>query len=100
MTLLIDGSDYSSLRFAIQGEKLIEKIYVVDPHKSFETLLKLDEFLKKQKINLKDIKKVVVNKGPGSFTGVRVSVSHALALGLALGIPVRAISKTAFDKLF
>ena len=44
--------------------------------------------LKKNKINLEDLSEVKVNPGPGSFTGSRVGVSVANALGFALNIPV------------
>lgn len=36
----------------------------------------------------KDIKAIEVETGPGSFTGLRVGVSVANALGFALNIPV------------
>lgn len=36
----------------------------------------------------KDIKAIEVETGPGSFTGLRVGVAVANALGLALKIPV------------
>lgn len=37
---------------------------------------------------LEKIEKIEVETGPGSFTGLRVGVSVANALGFALGIPV------------
>ncbi|MFZ5933137.1 MAG: tRNA (adenosine(37)-N6)-threonylcarbamoyltransferase complex dimerization subunit type 1 TsaB [Patescibacteria group bacterium] len=46
------------------------------------------ETLKKEGKELKDIKEIEVNTGPGSFTGLRVGVSVANALGWALGVPV------------
>lgn len=39
-------------------------------------------------INWKMLKGIEVETGPGSFTGLRVGVAVANALGLALGIPV------------
>src|SRR3989344_1792281 len=39
-------------------------------------------------VNWKDLEGVEVEKGPGSFTGLRVGVSVANALGFSLGIPV------------
>lgn len=38
---------------------------------------------------------IVVNCGPGSFTGVRVGLAAAKALGLAWGVPVRGYSTHA-----
>jgi tRNA threonylcarbamoyl adenosine modification protein YeaZ len=41
------------------------------------------------------IERVAVTVGPGSFTGLRVGVSAARALGLALGVPVVGVSTLA-----
>ncbi len=46
------------------------------------------EIIKKEKITIKDITQIEVNGGPGSFTGTRVGVAIANALGFALNIPV------------
>lgn len=47
-----------------------------------------DRLLNKNKLMLKDIEAVDVVEGPGSFTGLRVGVSIANALGFLLNIPV------------
>lgn len=46
------------------------------------------KILKKNKISFADLSAIEVNPGPGSFTGTRVGVSVANALGFALDIPV------------
>lgn len=46
------------------------------------------EILKKNKLALKNIEEITVNPGPGSFTGTRVGVAVANALGFALKVPV------------
>lgn len=48
----------------------------------------IEKLLKSQKMALKDLEGIEVETGPGSFTGLRVGVSVANALGFALGIPV------------
>ncbi len=99
MILYIDTTGFDRVTFGLAGEKLFKKTYKIHPHKSHETLGLLDRFLKAAKIKNTAIKKIVVNKGPGSFTGIRVGLAHALALGLALNIPVKAFSKEKFIPL-
>lgn len=46
------------------------------------------KILKKNKLKFSDLTAVEVNVGPGSFTGIRVGVAVANALGYALNLPV------------
>lgn len=56
---------------------------------SSQNLLPLiEKLLQQEKLLLKDLGAIEVNAGPGSFTGTRVGVSVANALGWALKIPV------------
>jgi tRNA threonylcarbamoyladenosine biosynthesis protein TsaB len=48
----------------------------------------VDEVLQKQHLELNNLASIIVNAGPGSFTGTRVGVSVANALGFALAITV------------
>ena len=54
--------------------------------------MKIDELLKAQQKELKDIAGIVVFKGPGSFTGLRIGITVANALADALG--ARIVSET------
>jgi tRNA threonylcarbamoyladenosine biosynthesis protein TsaB len=99
MILYIDTTDFNKVMFSLGGEKNITRYYKIDSHRSHETLQKLDEFLKSAKVKLLAIKKIVANKGPGSYTGVRVGVTHAQALGFALNVPVKFLAKNEFDML-
>ena len=97
MILYIDMTELGQVSYAIKADrKVFKKIFKVAPHESHKALAKLEEFLKLKKIKLSDIKKVVVNKGPGAFTGLRVSAAHSLALGLGLKIPVKFVTKEKF----
>ena len=98
MTLYIDGTDYNSVTYALGGKDgiVVSKKYNIDPHQSHRTLQYLDTFLNSKKFKTADIKKIVVSKGPGSFTGTRISIAHAMALGLAWGVPVKAVSREKF----
>jgi len=43
-------------------------------------------------LTLRDLDRLAVGIGPGSFTGVRIAVSYAKALALATGLPLTGIS--------
>ncbi len=111
MILYIDTTDFSKITFAISdGKKVQQKSFVVDPHKSHETLQKLEEFLKKFGIQPHlpassprqekrgPIKKIYVNKGPGSYTGTRIGVTIGQALGMAWDVPVTFLNKNMYDQ--
>jgi tRNA threonylcarbamoyladenosine biosynthesis protein TsaB len=48
----------------------------------------IQELLREGGIELKDLTEISVATGPGSYTGLRVGVAVANALGYSLGIPV------------
>ena len=50
--------------------------------------LKLDGILKENDRGLQDIQGIVIYKGPGSFTGLRIGFSIANALADSLAVPV------------
>lgn len=85
MKVYIDTSSSEEITVGIDGKKYKTS---AREEKSQRLLSFLDELLKKQNKNIKDIKEIEVNTGPGSFTGLRVGLSVANAIGWALGIPV------------
>lgn len=48
--------------------------------------------------NISDINGVVVFQGPGSFTGLRIGISVANALGNGLGVPIAGASGRNWQK--
>lgn len=49
---------------------------------------RIDALLTRNGLSYKDLTRIAVTTGPGSFTGLRIGLSAARGLGLALGIPV------------
>ncbi|HVO86695.1 MAG TPA: tRNA (adenosine(37)-N6)-threonylcarbamoyltransferase complex dimerization subunit type 1 TsaB [Candidatus Binatia bacterium] len=48
----------------------------------------IKEILNKSSIGLEDLQGVIVFKGPGSFTGLRIGMAAANALAYALSVPI------------
>lgn len=87
--LFIDTSSNKEIKagLEIDGKKnIINK--PLDTRKAQAVLPMIEELFKKYKLEFKDISEIKVNPGPGSFTGIRVGVSIANALGFLLKIPV------------
>ena len=99
MILFIDTTNFEQLTYATVGEKVLKKTYKLDAHRSHGMLGFLEKFLHQSKISnhKSKISKIVTCKGPGSYTGTRIGVTHALALGFAWNVPVKFLEKTKFD---
>ena len=54
-------------------------------------------FLKKYKIQLKDIEKIFINQGPGKLSSIRTSISIAKALALAKNISLFGFNSNDLD---
>jgi len=98
MLLLIDTSDYNGLHFALvpdakSGKPTKEFRRQLAFNENYKTLELLKKFLRTNKITPTKIDKIIVCSGPGSFTGIRVGIALAQAMGFALNIPVVAIPK-------
>src|SRR3990170_7114275 len=85
MTLFIDTSDRDTIVVGLDNKRFTT---VAPEEKSQKLLPFINEVLKKEGKSLKDITEIVVNTGPGSFTGLRVGVSVANTLGWVLGVLV------------
>jgi len=49
---------------------------------------RIDTLLARNGLSYRDLRRIAVTTGPGSFTGLRIGMSAARGLGLALSIPV------------
>lgn len=87
--LYIDTTDNQkiSLALEIDGRKY-KTTKVINTWTSQLLLPLIREVLKEHKMTVQDINAVRINPGPGSFTGIRVGLAVANALGFLLDIPV------------
>ncbi len=87
--LKIDTSSNSEVIVGLKiGDKEFIKKKPLDYRKAQAVLPMVESILKQHKIELKNLDGIEVKKGPGSFTGLRVGVAVANALGYLLDIPV------------
>ena len=90
MKLKIDTTDRLEIKVELKDPKKGTTQSLIQTQKLGSQVLlpMIVKVLKKNKLDFSDLTAVEVNCGPGSFTGTRVGVSVANALGFALDIPV------------
>ncbi len=95
ISLIIDtATHHLSLALAIEKNNEINFTEVSkDEYKdpSVNLLSDIDTLLKSLKLEINDVDLIIVSKGPGSFTGLRIGLSVAKGLSLALNIPVVSV---------
>ena len=89
---LINSSDRAELD---QVFLLRRRVGIMQSEKA---LFLLDSFSKKNKIKLSNIKKIIVNRGPGSFTSVRLGIVLANTLAYGLRIPIIGVDNIELHK--
>ena len=92
-TLYIDTSSnylYSGIVSENSILREIKREYQKDLSK--EALPKIIELFEKTNLTPKDIDKIIVVTGPGSFTGIRIGVTIAKTIAWSLNIPIISIS--------
>jgi len=85
MKLFIDTSDNKKTIVKLDDLEIIEKYKSPREQKLLEVI---ERALKKNKAKVTDIDKIIVNQGPGSFTGLRVGCAIANTLAWLLNIKV------------
>lgn len=90
MILKIDTTNTNEVKVGLVSAKdgIQKKLTVKRKFGSQALLPAIVKILKKNNLQISDISHIEVNPGPGSFTGTRVGVSVANALGFALDVPV------------
>ena len=77
----------------LEDKKCIKEIIVSDARNHSEKIMPvIEQILKETSLTLKNIDLIVCDKGPGSFTGIRIGVGTVLAFQDSLAIPCVGIS--------
>jgi len=93
MELAIDtSSDIISLALSSQGETVAEVTWHSEQNHTVELMPGLASLLNQTKIDLRSLSVIFIARGPGSFNGLRVGMSTAKGLALALNLPLIGIS--------
>ncbi len=93
--LAIDTSSKASAIGLQIGEKRWQSFTMSDRSNSRDILPNIVELLDKAGVGLNDLDAIVFGKGPGSFTGLRITVGVVQGLGFGLQIPVIPVSSLA-----
>ncbi|HEY4528164.1 MAG TPA: hypothetical protein VJL09_03915 [Candidatus Paceibacterota bacterium] len=89
MELLIDTTQQGVLRLALtERDRPLGQMSKKNILLSERILIELDLFLRKHKTRPQNLKKILVNPGPGGFSSTRTGVAVANALAFALSVPV------------
>lgn len=87
--LFIDTSNNKKIIVVLEINSKKDKAYLESALvKSEATIPLIRNLLHKKGIKTEDLNEIIVNQGPGSFTGLRVGISIANVLGYVLKIPI------------
>ena len=81
--LIIDATGKKILLALIFNKNLYTSTYINSKKNYDKLIILIDKFLSKHKISLNTIKRIYVNRGPGSYAGIRSSLSIAKAMHLS-----------------
>ena len=92
-TILLDSSNTKLAVGIAKDNTLLESvIYEAWQEQSEHMIPEINTLLDKYGVDRKDIDSVMVAVGPGSYTGVRISITIAKVMGLALRAKVYPVS--------
>ena len=103
--LIIDAAN-DKIIFTFITEKQSYTTSHINSRENFDKFINLLLiFLKENKIKMDDVERIFVNKGPGKFSSLRISISIAKAIAIAKNISLfsfesKLVEKGNYEKLF
>lgn len=92
INIILDSSS-RYLSVGISENKVIDSVsYEAWQCQSEHMIPEIDNLLKKNNFTRKDIGKVIVSIGPGSYTGIRIALTIAKVICFSLSIPMVTLS--------
>ena len=93
MQLAIDTATGTAILALIQNGKVqAEATWSCPQSHTTQLLPRLVDLLQQNKLSLQSTNCIIVNRGPGSYNGLRVGISTAKGLAFSLGIPIIGIN--------
>ncbi len=88
---------FASVALTRSGNLLAELTWRTYNSHSVELLPTIDTLLRRTGVEREQIRLVFVNRGPGSYAGLRVGISTAMGLALALEADLLAVGRLEID---
>ena len=99
VTILLDSSNTNLSVGIAKDNILLDYIsYEAWQRQSEYMIVELNKLLEKYNIKKEDITDVIVAKGPGSYTGVRIAITIAKTIAVALDAKLYAVSSLRVQK--
>ena len=94
--LIIDATGKKILLGLILNKNIYTGTYINSKKNYDELIILINKFLLKHKTNFDEIQKIYVNRGPGSYAGIRNSLSIVKAIHMAKKIEYYSFSYLDF----
>ena len=92
--LIIDAAN-DKIIFSFITEKQSYTTSHINSRENFDKFMNLLMiFLKENKIKIDDIERIFINRGPGKFSSLRISISIAKAISLTKNISLKGFDST------
>jgi len=99
VTVLLDSSNTNLSVGVARDNLLLDYVsYEAWQRQSEFMIVELNKLLEKHNIAKEEIKEVIVAKGPGSYTGVRIAITIAKTIAVALDAKLYAVSSLRVQK--
>ncbi len=83
----------AELHLLKEGVQIDQELWQAHRELSNTLLLKIEQILERNHSTLNSLEAIVVFKGPGSFTGLRIGITVANTLAFSLQVPITGISR-------
>ena len=98
-TIILDSSNTNLSVGLARNNLLLDSVsYEAWQQQSEYMIPELNKLLEKYKVKNGEISAVIVAKGPGSYTGVRIAITIAKTIAVALGCKLYAVSSLRVQK--